>query len=103
MTQDRADLPLLLSMLLKVLAKGHTVEVVETHRVWCGKVMEAQLSTGTHGAIDIKVRNDDAVTLGVTHTHSFTIRQAERWKLGRNEAGQWCLWPPRSSRTQREA
>ena len=78
---------------MKVLAKGHTVEVVETHRVWCGKVMEAQLSTGTPGAIDVKVQNEDALAVGVTHTHSFTIMQPVRWKLGKNEAGQWCLWP----------
>jgi hypothetical protein len=96
MTQERADLPLLLSMLLKVMAKGHEVRVVETHRTWCGPVVEATPSTGTPGAIDVKVRSEDALTPELTSIHSFTIRQAERWKLGRNEAGQWCLWPPRA-------
>lgn len=91
-SSSSADLPLLLSMLLKVLDKGHTVQVVETHRTWLGPIVEAK---HTENGIEIKVKNYDEER-GVTANHSFNIRQPERWKLGKHPDGNWCLWPPRA-------
>lgn len=88
--------PLLLTLLQKVMAKGHTIEVVETHHVWSGKILAAVPNQSAPDAIDITVLSTDALRYDIKHQHRFTIRQPERWKLGKDAGGNWCLWPPRS-------
>ncbi len=83
-------------MLEKLLKKGVDVKVVDTHKVWCGRIIGVSNSVASPGLIDVKVLNEEALEHGVEHKHSFTIRQPERWKLGKNDQGQWTLWPPRA-------
>ncbi len=96
MNIEGGDMPVLQSMIDRLLRKGIEVRVIDTHPVWCGKILEVSNSVANPGLIDVKVLNEAALEHGVEHKHSFTIRQPERWKLGKNDAGQWTLWPPRA-------
>lgn len=96
MNVEGGDMPVLQSMLLRLLKKGVEVKVIDTHPIWCGKILDVKNSDADPGLIDVLVLNVDAQENGVTHKHSFTIRQPERWKLGKNVAGEWTLWPPRA-------
>ncbi len=80
-------------MIRKIMASGKTIHVVETHAAWSGPITEAKLSS-VADAIDIRIAlvlEDDKIG-----SSGFTIMQPDRWKLGKNAAGEWCLWPPRA-------
>ena len=96
MSVEGGDVPVLQSMLARLLNKGHEVKVVETHYVWRGKILAVKSSSSTPGAIEILVLNESESQPGVVSRHSFTIMQPHRWKLGKNGEGQWTLWPPRA-------
>ena len=96
MNIEGGDMPILQSMLERLLKKDIEVRVIDTHPVWCGKILKVTNSVASPGLIDVTVLNDAALEHGVERKHSFTIRQPERWKLGKNEEGRWTLWPPRA-------
>ena len=89
------DLPLLQVMINKVLAKGLTIEVVETADYWCGKVISTRHVEGNIFDVTIQQEADNVVV-----KTGFTIRQPDRWKLAKDDAGEWKLYPPRSSKTK---
>lgn len=101
MTNTSSSLePLLFSMMTKLLKKGMLIEVVETHAVWSGNIIDVKLSgagraEGAGDGIEVKVRKRDEHG-GIIHTHSFNIMQPERWRLAKGDE-RWMLIPPKSS------
>jgi hypothetical protein len=82
-------------MLQKLLNKGLTVEVRDTHPTWTGFVKSASFDPNSkvRGSFDVKVQK---VVEGVEVSSGFSVQQPERWKLAKDEAGLWVLWPPRT-------
>jgi hypothetical protein len=90
-----AEAPLLMVMTQKLLNKGLTVEVRDTHPQWTGFITKLTCteSSGVAGSFEVTVRKE---VEGVEVSSSFSVQMPSRWKLAKDEAGLWVLWPPRT-------
>lgn len=89
------ELPLLYTMLIKVLGKGNEVHCVGTHSDWVGRISRVEL-VGPSKGFKVNTINVAVVTAS-GREGSFTVNMPDRWKLGK-DGNRWCLWPPRAAR-----